>query len=127
MKNTDITEFELAKQYGPKIAVVEVHWQVGEHFQYNTGVLSPSHSASSYGQPVFIAGSNSHVVPERQLVPGQVYGPADLPAGYKMLWIAGHRLACNEANNWDIEKEAAIIRSGKAAGYKIEAAGELDV
>ncbi len=122
MKTTDITAFELAKQYGPKIAVVEVHWQVGEHFQYNTGVLTRNHAASSYRQPVFVAGSNSHVVPERQLVPGRVYGPADLPAGYNMLWIAGHRLV---APNYDTETE--IAQAAEGAGYNIDEAVELDV
>ena len=125
------TEFELAKEYGPEIAIVEIHWKlnagtIDEDFQYNTGILTRHHSASSYGLPVFIAGSNSHLTSRRQLIPGQVYGPADLPDGYQMVWIPGHRLACNEANNWDIDTEAAIVRAGKSAGYEIEVADEPD-
>lgn len=118
--DSTITEYEIAEQFGPDVAVVEVHWATGRvEMQYNTGILTANHASSSYGLPVFVAGSNSRTVPSRQLIPGQVYGPADLPAGYKMVWIVGHQISCNEGNNYDIKTEANIVKGAKAAGYDV--------
>lgn len=119
--DSTITEYEIAEQFGPDVAVVEVHWATGRmELQYNTGILTANHATSSYGLPVFVAGSNSHTVLSRQLIPGQVYGPADLPAGYTMVWIVGHQISCNEDNNYDINMEADIVKGAMAAGFIIE-------
>ena len=57
---------------------------------YNTGVLTTRHPNSSHGFPVYIAGSNYRTIDP--LVPGQVYGPTDLPAGYNMVILPYHYL-----------------------------------
>jgi len=124
-----MTEYELAKKYGPEIAVVELHyrWTTDDgdlRITYNTGILTRNHPQSSYGLSVFIAGGNMGHDP---LVAGEVYGPADLPSGYEMLWIHGHHLACNEANKWSDKDEISIVRGAKNAGYNVAEAARQEV
>lgn len=120
MKTTQsITEYDLAKQFSP-CAIVEIHYQRTDTLHtYNTGILTAAHSASSYGIPVFIAGSNFRT--NDPLVPGQVYGIGELPTGYDMQWLVGHHITCNEDNDWSISEERSIAQSAKNGGYNLKA------
>jgi len=54
---------------------------------YCEGVLTDEHALSSYGLPVFLAGSNYRTKGE-EIAEGQVYGYGDLPTGEMV--ITGH-------------------------------------
>jgi hypothetical protein len=79
------TTNDIAARYPGVVA--EVHYKRRQKDDlistYCEGILTTQHPASSYGLPVFVAGSNYRVTDP--LVPGQAYGPGDLPVGYVML------------------------------------------
>jgi len=121
---TRITETDLADRYHGVIAEVHYKYAPTPEFlaaldpqyrdpsmpviTYNTGILTTEHPASSYGLPVFVAGSNMrHHDP---LVPGQVYGPADLPDNYQMLILPYHHLT----------DESCLPVPARRAGYNCQ-------
>ncbi len=93
---------------------------------YNEGLLTTDHAASSHGLPVWLAGANHRTTDS--LVPGQAYGPADLPAGYEMVILPYHHLTDERWLHMQDARTpiaAPILAAAKAAGYRVEVGESL--